>query len=586
MSTSRLFDRICVLVTVAAMLLTILFMNGQALGLELVTDADSEAYSDNTYFTDNDQTADWDTSSATVITLEGDHAAINGSNAYEYDGNVVIAGSGRFVVTGTLDDGYLSVAANANSKVWILFQGVDITCSDNACLRVEEADKVFLTLAEGTQNSLTDGEELSEEAEEDGSYGVIFSHDDLTINGNGALSIAAGYKHGIKANDDLVITGGSITIDAPADGIHVNDSFRLKEADLTITAGDDAVHADGGVSISDGTILINSCYEGIEALTIDVLGGEITIYPTNDGFNANGGTGDTWIHISGGTITIINENGNDADGLDSNGDICISGGTVRISLTNNGTNSAIDAATENGGSAQITGGTMIACGSYSMAEGFDSSSTQCSVLYNISSGAEAGTDLSVETEDGTLLLAWEVPCSFSSAIVSCPEMTLDETYTITAGDLEESVTLTETTASAGDAQSNMAGGNMNHGGMLQAGGMGAMDGMPERPDAAAGTEQESTDHQAEDGTASAQSVSTAENGQEGGPMQGERPEGQNGPQEFGGGPGMQAESTASETAQITEGTSALSYDRSVYVLLAASFLVLILGLAAAICYRK
>ena len=65
-----------------------------------------------------------------------------------------------------------------------------------------------------------------------------------------------------------------------------------------------------------------------------------------------------------------------------------------------------------------------------------------------------------------------------------------------------------------------------------------------------------------------------------------RPEGQNGPQEFGGGPGMQAESTASETAQITEGTSVLSYDRSVYVLLAASFLVLILGLAAAICYRK
>lgn len=152
---------------------------------------------------------------------------------------------------------------------------------------------------------------------------------------------------------------------------------------MVLDAGDDAVHADGGVSISDGTILINSCYEGIEALTIDVSGGEITIYPTDDGFNANGGTGDTWIHISGGTITIINENENDADGLDSNGDICISGGTVRISLINSGTNSAIDAATENGGSAQITGGTMIACGSYSMAEGFDSSSTQCSVLYNI-----------------------------------------------------------------------------------------------------------------------------------------------------------------------------------------------------------
>ena len=631
MSTSRYFDRICAIVLAFTLVLTVLFMNGQALGIELVVDADSEAHSDSEYFTENDQLSDWDTAKATCITLEGDTVSIKGKNAYAYDSGVVISGSGKYVITGTLDDGYISVEANANSKIWILFNGVEISSSDNACLRVDEADKVFLTLAEGTTNTLNGPEELSEEALEDGSYGVIFAHDDLTINGSGSLQINAGYKHGIKANDDLVITGGRITIKAIADGIHVNDSFRLKDASVNITAGDDGIlteneesffylesgdiniqaeddgihsggnvritggrvamdagddgiHADGNVEIEDGEIEMDSCYEGIEAATITVSGGDITIYPTDDGFNASSGstsesnmpgfggggpgkmdfsengmqppegmefnaetgmqppegmefntetgmqppermefnaeTGmqppekmdrpdndrngsgeqkwmtppsiseeddgqtQTWeagneqqvqeevenyIRISGGTITIINEKGNDADGLDSNGDIFITGGNIRISLANNGSNSAIDAASESGGVAEISGGTIIACGSSSMAEGFDLTSTQCSVMYNISSGMDSGTTLAVEDEEGNEILAWEVPCSFSSAVLSCPDMQMDGSYTIIAGDNEETITLSEVSASFGDAQSTMFGGGMNWGGMQKRG---------------------------------------------------------------------------------------------------------------------
>ena len=337
MSTSRYFDRICAVVFAFTLIVTVLFMNGQSFGIELMVDADSEAHSDNEYFTENDEISDWDTASATYISLVGDSITVSGNNAYEYEGNLVIAGSGKFVVSGTLDDGYITVDANANSKVWILLDGVDISCSDNACLRVDEADKVFLTLAEGTANTLSGGGELSDEALEDGSYGVIFAHDDLTINGSGSLRINAGYKHGIKANDDLVITGGTITIDAPADGIHVNDSFRLKEASVSITAGDDGIlteneesyfylesgnitlsaegdgihsngdvmiaggtitmdagddgiHADGDVEIEYGLIAMNSCYEGIEGASITVSGGDITIYPTDDGFNASSGS--------------------------------------------------------------------------------------------------------------------------------------------------------------------------------------------------------------------------------------------------------------------------------------------------------
>ncbi len=680
MSTSRYFDRICAIVLIAALIVTVLFMNGQAIGIELVVDADSEAHSDNEYFTENDLLSDWDTSSATYITLEGDTVSIKGNNAYEYDGNVVISGSGKFVITGTLDDGYITVDANANSKVWILLQNVDITCSDNACLRVDEADKVFLTLAGGTENTLTGGEELSQEALDDGTYGVIFAHDDLTINGSGSLQINAEYKHGIKANDDLVITGGTITIDAVADGIHVNDSFRLRDASVSITAGDDGIltenqesffylesgeitlnaegdgihsngnviiaggsiamdagddgiHAEGDIEIEDGVIALNSCYEGIEGATITVSGGEITIYPTDDGFNASSGStseggmfqngggnpagtppampedggtppvmpdgagtppampeeggmpaqteentdaqnglpesqqdAENFIRISGGTITIINENGNDADGLDSNGDILITGGDIRISLADNGTNSALDAGVESGGVAQISGGTVIACGSSSMAESFDGISTQCSILYNISSGVEAGTCLKLEDEEGNEILSWEVPCGFSSAVLSSPEMQTGETYTIIAGGSEETITLSEMSASFGDAQSTMFSGNMNWGGMQR---------------------RESSTEDTSGESESSQMPGPGQSGERPGFMQGEAPEGAQGEAPEGAQgevpEGMQTE--AQEGVQ-TESTSGVSYDADVWVLMLLSSLALAAGLIFARKYKR
>ena len=683
MSTSRNFDRICAIVLVLTLIVTVLFMNGQSIGIELVVDADSEAHSDNEYFTENDQLSGWDTSTATYITLEGDTVSISGNNAYEYNGSVVITGSGQFVITGTLDNGYICVDANANSKVWILLNGVDISCSDNACLRVDEADKVFLTLAEGTANTLTGGEELSEEALADGTYGVIFAHDDLTINGSGSLQINAGYRHGIKANDDLVITGGTITIDAPADGIHVNDSFRLKDASVDITAGDDGIlteneesffymesgeitlhaegdgihssgnvmiaggtiimdagddgiHADGDIEIEDGVIEMNSCYEGIEGATITVSGGEITIYPTDDGFNASSGSTsedgmfpngggnpgnmgfsgngmqppegtefssgnsmqppegagmtspavdeadnmpaqiqkagteqneqqenqqneqqneqqetqqdvENYIRISGGTITIINENGNDADGLDSNGNIFITGGDIRISLSDTGMNNAIDAATENGGVARISGGTIIACGSSSMAEGFDQASSQCSVLYTVSSGTDSGTYLSIKDAEGKEILSWEVPCSFSSALLSSPDMQIGEACTIAAGENEETIALSEVSTALGESQS----------------------AMPE----------ESTNG---DERQKAEVRQGQENDSAGFMPGGQGPAAQK--------PAAQGADTVDpadeEAAGGAESASALSYDKNVWTLMAFSFLVLGTGLLLAKKYKR
>ena len=688
MSTHRYFDAICVVVLVLTLLITVLFMNGEAYGIQVIVDEDAEAYGHAVLFTENDKNGAWDTARATRITLDGDEVSVFGGGAYAFDGSVMITGKGKYVISGTLTDGSVIVDTDSSAKIWIMLDGADITCSTGACFDVEQADKVFLTLAEGSDNRLTTAG-FSEENRTAGMDGAVFSRDDLTINGSGSLTVTAAEESGIVCNDELVLTGGTITVDAAADALHVNDNLRIMETQLKLKAGDDGIsltgleselywesgtltvtatgdginaennirilngaltleagddgisaggvtgmleitggtvqitatdkgiaaentvtlaggnveidaeddgistaglfwmedgklaittrddgiHSDTAVEIRGGTVQIPSCYEGIEAVTIDVSGGEITIYPEDDGLNANGGTdsfggagfggrggfiggpggmfggpgsgmpgqtgeeedggfeppmmpdenrnerpeppmmpdenGDvgaeapvmgsgeephepgtdaaagerpamtmqdaassemtenteTWIHVSGGSLTVINSVARDADGLDSNGDIIISGGVIRVSLTNSGSNSALDYGSESGGVMEISGGEVIACGSYAMAEGFDDSSSQCSILYNIKRGAPAGTTVALEDSEGNVILSYEVPCSFSSVAISCPEMQMGETYLIAIGDSVEEITLDSVSASFGDAQSEGFGGPMNWGHM-------------------------------------------------------------------------------------------------------------------------
>ena len=510
MSTHRNFDKICVAVTALMLLITVLFMNGSALGIETIIDEDAENHAHSVYFTANDLNGEWSTDGAAVIRLNGSSARITGKGAYFYNGDLVISGGGKYLLSGTLTDGSIIVDAYKSSKVWLLFDGVDIACSDDACLRIDKADKVFLTLAEGSENSMVSGAAYSEEALEDNTGGVIFSHDDLTINGSGSLTLEGAYKHGIDVNDELVITGGKLTITAAQDAIHVSDGICIGGGELVITAGDDGIHSDTSAYIENGSILILSCYEGIEALTVDIAGGDILIYAEDDGINANGrkegafGMGgrpgmrqkeqnaaaegeedeETWLHISGGSLTVINGTGNDADGIDSNGDILITGGSVRISLVNNGSNSALDYGSESGGTCIISGGDVVACGSYAMAEGFESESEQCSVLYNLKDGMNAGTEIVLKDAEENILLSYEAPCSFSSVVLSCPEMQLGETYLLVIGDSEEEITLEEIAAAYGDAQSSMFFGNMNWGGMQRPRGDGFMHGRHEGEEAA------------------------------------------------------------------------------------------------------
>ena len=464
MSTSKHIDTICIVILLFALVLTGLFMNGKALGITPIIDGDAG----DGQFTANDLNADWDSTGATRITLTGDGGSVKGNGAYVYDGDVHILNAGEYILSGELDGGSVIIDADSNDKIWILLDGVSLHCDDNAAILVEQAEKVFLTLASGSENSVSSGAEYKAEAVSAGIDGTIYSRDDLTINGSGSLNVTAEYRHAIVCNDDLVITGGTIEIKAVQDGIHANDSARFADADIMINAGDDGITVSnddetGYIYIESGNISIPACYEGIEAVDITIAGGVIDITPTDDGINANGRGSNSVIRITGGDITIINETGRDADGLDSNGDIYISGGNTFISVTGSGSNSAIDYGRENGGVCEVSGGTVIAAGGSTMAEGFDSSSEQCFIMYNTET-ASAGTAVTLKNSVGTMLVSETIPCSFSSVVISTPELQMGEICTLSIGGTEAEITVDNSSNSSGFGMRGMFGGGMQQGG--------------------------------------------------------------------------------------------------------------------------
>ena len=98
---------------------------------------------------------------------------------------------------------------------------------------------------------------------------------------------------------------------------------------------------------------------------------------------------------------------------------------------------------------QITGGTLIACGASGMAQNFDSSSTQCSLLYNFDETFESGTTVTLTDANGKTLFEAEMAKSFSSVVISTPDMQVGETYTLTCGETSVEAELTDTITALG-----------------------------------------------------------------------------------------------------------------------------------------
>ena len=294
--------------------------------------------------------------------------------------DVTITDEGVYVISGDVQDTTIIVDSDDEAKIQLVLDGVSIVNSDAPAIYVKSADKVFVTTTD-TENYM----EVSGTYEADGDVNldaVIFSKDDLVLNGVGTLEVISAQGNGITSKDDLKITGGTYYITSLEDGLEANDSISIAGGDITVDTNKDALHseddedqtvgyiyivggslditaADDGIrattvfQIDGGTINIQTSMEGIEATSIQINGGDITIYAKDDGINASAKSNlDLIIEINGGTLDVTVGSG-DTDAIDSNGSIYVNDGVINISA-----NSSFDS----NGTAQLNGGTVYVNG--------------------------------------------------------------------------------------------------------------------------------------------------------------------------------------------------------------------------------
>lgn len=546
------------------------------------------AQSEDDMFTNRDLRTEYEGSGSIHISLNGTWAEAS-SNSVKISGTTVtIIEEATYLISGTLEDGMIIVDAPDTAKLQLVLDNVSIHSEISAPLYILEADKVFVTLADGTENTLSNGGSFTA-IDENNIDAVVFSKQDLTFNGSGSLTVTSPAGHGIVSKDDLVIAGGTFLITAASHGLEANDSVRIKDASITIEAGKDGIHAEnndddsrgfvylasgevtidaqgdgisagaffqmekgtvnivagggsengtksssgsyggfpgrpgqsssatadedstsmkgikaaGSLLIADGSITVNSAddsihangsvvinggslelasgddgihadekltitagtihisesYEGLEALHIDVQGGDIRLTATDDGLNAAGGTdssgntggrdgmfggpgrpggmGGGMSSSSNGTIVISGGNlyvKASGDGVDANGTLEISGGYIVVVGPTQGDTATLDYDV----SGVITGGTFIGTGASGMAQTF-SDSEQGVIAVGVGTQS-AGTTITIEDKDGNLILSYEPELSFAVVIYSDPNLVSGETYHMTVGSISGDVT--------------------------------------------------------------------------------------------------------------------------------------------------
>lgn len=541
-------------------------------------------------FSDRDKDASYDGSTCATVSL-ADNASVSSSDAVRIAGNTVtVTDEGTYVLCGTLSSGSIVVEAEATDKLQIVLSGVSVTASGTAALYIKEADKVFVTLAAGTENALSSVGSFIADGDTNVD-GAVFSKSDLTFNGTGALTVSAETAHGIVSKDDLkftggaftvkaashaiagkdcvcisdgsflltagkdgihaenaedaalgyaflgggtytitsegdgisaagalqigggmyhvvtgggsengekqtsdgwggfpghgggmgrpwstgtaataedstsikgiksggnlLIRGGTFTVDSADDAVHANASVTVEGGVFTIETGDDGFHADDTLTVMGGKITVTESYEGLEGLHVLVTGGEISLVASDDGINAAGGTdgsgtggrgGDAFggrpgmgggmgggmssgsssgsIVISGGTLYVQAS----GDGIDANGSLRIEGGHTTVCGPTSGDTATLDYDT----TAEITGGTFIGTGAAGMAQSF-SESTQGLIALQFGTVA-AGSEITVTDEEGNILLAYTPALSMAVFIYSAPQLVSGAEYTVSIGD--------------------------------------------------------------------------------------------------------------------------------------------------------
>jgi len=421
---------------------------------------------------------EWSLDGAVAITLDGSTATANGAGVEVSGSTVTISAAGTYVLSGQLD-GQVIVDTDDEDVVALVLDGADISSSTSAAIAVANAEDVVVSLS-GNNTLSSTGDDADYNA-------ALFSDADLTISGDGSLTVNSSVNDGITSHDDLVILSGDITVTAGDDGLRGKDSLTIEGGTVTVDAGGDALKSDndedetrgyvyiaggtvdlaagddgvqaetdiviaGGATtleaeddglksevnivISGGATAVENSYEGVESYYVTIEGGALAVNASDDGINATSGTSTTtdiggiveeddgaMVAITGGETTVNSA----GDGIDSNGSVLVTGGSTTVFGSSEDREGALDA----NGTIVVDSGTVLAVGMTFMATSPESSSAQGWLSASLEQTYSAGQNVQVLDDGGTVIAEFTSIKSFQSVVLSDAAITNGETYTIT-----------------------------------------------------------------------------------------------------------------------------------------------------------
>ncbi|WP_255472965.1 carbohydrate-binding domain-containing protein [Planomicrobium sp. CPCC 101079] len=385
-----------------------------------------------------------------TITLNGTEADFAASAAVIFEDNTLtIKAGGTYVISGNLDNGQIIIDSEDKNTVRLVLDGVEISSSDTAAINVVNAEKTVISLEEGTENILSDGEQyVYEDSDTDEPNAAIFSKADLTINGTGRLVVNGNYNNGITSKDELKITGGDIQINAVDDGLMGRDIVAVKDGTIAIKSGGDGIKSSndedttkGNIALEGGEFSIDSEGDGIQSIA--------SLYITNGTYTiaAGGGSPET-IATSGGMMRSPQEEAETTEetasdstkGIKAATNLTVSGGTFDID--------SLDDAIHSDGDVTISGG------EWTVATGDDGIHANNVALIaggniEVAKSNEALEADNITVEDGTLVLtATDDGINVSGGSEMMPGGMARETEAAESSTTDEAETTEETEADA------------------------------------------------------------------------------------------------------------------------------------------
>lgn len=256
----------------------------------------SETEAQATPKTDFDLIDTWDPETAVTVTFNENNAQIEGSGAaLADDATLYIDKENTYILQGEFT-GSIQVNLAKTEKAHIVLNGVTIKSQNTAAIYIQSADKVIITLAPNTENTLSDGSNYvhTQGAEPNA---CLFSKDDLIINGTGTLNVFGNCNNGIGTKNDLKIVSGSLTVNASKNALKGNDSVKILDGTITVTMCADAIKSDnktdpgkGKVLISGGILQLNCADDGIQAAQSVTIskGAAVTVNAADKPVNCDG----------------------------------------------------------------------------------------------------------------------------------------------------------------------------------------------------------------------------------------------------------------------------------------------------------